>query len=146
MFQSLSLRTILEFENHHIGRSSDPVHFYFPGHVARKFLSLSNRKTYWSLRSDRQTVLHTRIGSAISPQRQDISYHFRRFIRQQSCADGRRAGVGGAHLPGAGAAHRVEPADVHPPRDLHHRVLGSLQAHGDGPRAGNPDPLRAGHA
>ena len=27
----------------------------------------------------------------------------------------------------------MEPADVHPPRDLHCRVLGRVQAHGDGP-------------
>ena len=40
--------------------------------------------------------------------------------------------LGLAQLPGAGAAHRVEPADVHPPRDVHHRILGGLQAHGDG--------------
>lgn len=26
----------------------------------------------------------------------------------------------------------MEPADVHPPRDVHHRILGGLQAHGDG--------------
>lgn len=44
------------------------------------------------------------------------------------------------------ATHRMEPADVHPPRDVHHRVLGSLQAHGNGPRTRYHDPLRAGHA
>lgn len=54
--------------------------------------------------------------------------------------------LGLAQLPGAGAAHRVEPADVHPPRHVHHRVLGCVQAHGDGPRARHHDPLRACHA
>lgn len=54
--------------------------------------------------------------------------------------------VGLTHLPGARAAHRVEPADVHPPRDLHHRILSLIQAHGDGARACHHDPLRAGYA
>lgn len=40
------------------------------------------------------------------------------------------------------AAHRVELTDVHPPRDIRHRVLGRVQAHGDGPRARHHDPLR----
>lgn len=66
--------------------------------------------------------------------------------RRQSGADGRRPGVGGTHLPGAEAAHRVEPADVHSPRDVHHRVLSRIQAHGGGPRARHHDPLRACHA
>ena len=61
--------------------------------------------------------------------------------RRSSRADGGRAGLGLTQLPGAGAAHRVEPADVHPPRDVHHRVLGRVHAHGDGSRARNHDPL-----
>lgn len=40
----------------------------------------------------------------------------------------------------------MEPADVYPPRDVHHRILGSVQAHGDGTRARHHDPLRACHA
>ena len=35
----------------------------------------------------------------------------------------------GCALPGAGAAHHVEPAAVPLPRDTHHRVLGHVQAH-----------------
>ena len=54
--------------------------------------------------------------------------------------------MGGIHLPGAEAAHRMEPTDVHPPRDIHHRVLRRVQAHGDCTRARHHDPLRAGHA
>lgn len=40
----------------------------------------------------------------------------------------------------------MEPADVHPPRDLHHRVLARVQAHGDEPQARHYDPLRTDHA
>lgn len=50
------------------------------------------------------------------------------------------------HLSTAEAADRLEPADVRPPRDIHHRILGSVQAHGDGTRARHHDPLRAGYA
>ena len=54
--------------------------------------------------------------------------------------------MGEAHLRGTGAAHRVELTDVRPPWDVHHRVLGRVQAHGDGPRARHHDPFRANHA
>ena len=40
--------------------------------------------------------------------------------------------MGGTHLPGAGAVDRLEPADVHPPRYVHHRIRGRVQPHGDG--------------
>lgn len=40
----------------------------------------------------------------------------------------------------------LEPADIHPPRDVHHRVLSRAQAHGDGTRARHHDPLWACHA
>ena len=36
------------------------------------------------------------------------------------------------HLSTAEAAHRVEPADVHPPRHVHHRGLSPVPAHGNG--------------
>ena len=49
------------------------------------------------------------------------------------------------HLSTAEAAHRVEPADVHPPRHVHHRVLGRIQAQGNSPRACHHDPLRIRH-
>ena len=40
----------------------------------------------------------------------------------------------------------LEPADIHPPLNVHHRLLGRIQAHGDGTRARHHDPLRAGLA
>lgn len=56
--------------------------------------------------------------------------------RRQPRADDGQASVSGTHLPGTrAAAHRAKHTHVHSPRDVHHRVLGSLQAHGNGPRA-----------
>ena len=65
--------------------------------------------------------------------------------RRQSCADGAGVELELSTTRNWSCASRGTSRCL-PPQHVHHRVLGHLQAHGNGPRARHYDPLRIRHA